>query len=258
MRKVYTLHDYLPHSGEWKATPLILNNIYTRLDYQFIQHYYFLSASFSDFFKVPPQRVHTVYCGPLDVYKSFINGEVNEEPATILFFGRISRYKGLDYLIQAFSEVKKIIPKAKLVVAGKGDFWFKPENDGTYEVYNRHISNEELVNLIQRATIIVTPYTDATHSAVIMTAYAFNKPVVASSVGGIPEVVTDNVTGTLVPARNTRALAEAISDLLLNREKRARIKKNIEKECFTGKLSWDNVAKKTIEVYQRAIDSYKV
>jgi glycosyltransferase involved in cell wall biosynthesis len=91
-----------------------------------------------------------------------------------------------------------------------------------------------------------------------MTAYAFNKPVVASSVGGIPEVVTDNVTGTLVPARNPRALAEAIIDLLLNRGKRARMKKNIEKECLEGKLSWDNVAKETIEVYQKAIERYKV
>jgi len=259
--KVCTIHDYLPHTGEstyrHKLIDILLNKFYTKLDCEFIQHYQFLSKEFTDFYNIEPKRVHTVYCGPLEVYREYMNEIVTEESHTILFFGRISPYKGLEYLIKAFPTIKKAVPNARLIIAGKGKIWFTLENDSRCEIRNYHIANEELVRLIRKASVVVTPYTDATHSAVIMTAYAFHKPVVASAVGGIPEVVEDGVTGRLVPARNPRALADVVIDVLLNQEKREQMKKNIEKECLEGKLSWDNTAKKTIEVYRKAIDTYK-
>ena len=85
-----------------------------------------------------------------------------------------------------------------------------------------------------------------------MTAYAFNKPVVASAVGGIPEVVEHNVTGKLVPPREPQALADATIDLLLHDNKIKDMKKNIQKKCFKGELSWDYIAKQTIDVYRKA------
>ena len=256
--KVYTIHDYLPHSGEaklrLKITNTLLNKMYTKLGYEFIQHYQYLSDKFSEFYVVPKERVHTVYCGPFEVYRLFSNEQVKEEPRTILFFGRISLYKGIKYLIQAVPKIKKQIPDVKVIIAGKGDLGFKAENREEYEIYNNHLSNENIINLIQRATIVVLPYIDATHSAVLMTAYAFNKPVVASAVGGIPEIIEDNVTGRLVPPGNPQALADAIVNLFSNPEKRKQMKINIKKRFSQGKFSWDYIAKRTIEVYRMAID----
>jgi glycosyltransferase involved in cell wall biosynthesis len=177
MGKVYTIHDYLPHSGEasfrrrWMN--IILNRLYTKCDYEFILHYKHLSSEFSRYYRVNSGRVHTVHCGPLQIYEVFADTDILEEPYTILFFGRISPYKGLKYLFDAFSEVCLAIPNAKLVVAGKGELPSCSIDDGRYEIYNHYVDNAELVSLIQRASVVVTPYTDATHSAVIMTAFAF-------------------------------------------------------------------------------------
>ena len=179
-----------------------------------------------------------------------------EKDNTLLFWGRISPYKGIEYLVSAVPIVKKHIPDLKVIIAGNGKFYFDVErirNDDTYEIINRYVPNEELVELIQKSSLVICPYTDATQSGVIMTAYAFNKPVVASAVGGIPEVVEDGVTGRLVPPKNPQALATAIIDLLSNQQKREQMKKNIKKKCSEGRLSWDYIAKQTIEVYGKAI-----
>lgn len=256
--KVCTIHDYLPHSGEWKITPVVFNRLYSKLDYQFIQHYKFLANAFTEYYDIRPNKVHTVYCGPLDVYRSFMNGSRNEEPMTILFFGRISKYKGIDYLVQAAPIIKARVPDAKIIIAGKGDFNLESIDTRIFEIHNYHIPNDELVNLIQRASIVVAPYTDATHSAVIMTAFAFNKPVVASAVGGIPEVVEDGITGKLVPPRDAESLGNAIIELLLDSEKREIMRHNIAERSLNGKISWNNIAKETIGVYTKAIKSFRV
>jgi len=251
--KVYTIHDYLPHTGEWKLTPLLLNRLYSRLDYQFIQHYDYLSKSFAKFYGIDSAKVHTVYCGPLEVYNSFVTKKIEEETRTILFFGRISPYKGIEYLTSAVPDVRRHIPELKCIIAGSGTIHIDFDNDGEYEVYNHYISNSEIVNLIQRASLIVLPYTDATHSAVLMTAYAFSKPVVASAVGGIPEVVVDNVTGHLVPPRDVQALGAAIIDILDNEHKRERMKQNIKNMCASGNLSWTRITDSTLAVYEKAL-----
>jgi glycosyltransferase involved in cell wall biosynthesis len=212
---------------------------------------------FSSYFHVAPEKVHTVRCGPLDVYHTFANGSRKEEPNTVLFFGRISKYKGLDYLIHAAPRITAHIPDAKVIIAGAGRLPIELGDEKIFEIHNHHISNEELVNLIQRASVVVAPYTDATHSAVIMTAYSFKKPVVASAVGGIPEVVEDDLTGKLVPPCDSAALSNAVVDLLMDVNKRQTMKRNIAKECTLGKLSWDRIARKTISVYTSAMKSLR-
>lgn len=255
--KVYTMHDYLPHSGEAtlrrKWINILLNRYYTRFGYEFILHYRFLSREFSSYYGVRSGRVHTIYCGPLDIYKIFADEVTTEEPHTILFFGRISPYKGLKYLFAALPTIREAVPEVKLVIAGKGELPEYSVDDGKYEIYNCHIDNAQLTRLIRRSSVVVTPYTDATHSAVIMTAFAFNKPVVASSVSGIPEVIDDNITGRLVPPRDSTALAIAIEDLLLNKDKRHRIGQNIASRFAVGEFSWDHIAERTLAVYRRAL-----
>ncbi|UCD18908.1 MAG: glycosyltransferase family 4 protein [candidate division WOR-3 bacterium] len=260
--KVYTIHDYLPHSGEGTLKSRIVNRLqnkfYTRHDYDFIQHYHFLRRKFADYYRVPLHRVHSIYCGPLEVYRLFDRDHAREEPHTILFFGRISAYKGIDYLIRAVPIIKKRIPDLKVIIAGKGHLSSDKIGSSSIEVHNHHISNESLVHYIKQASLVVVPYTDATHSAVVMTAYAFTKPVVATTVGGIPEVVEDDVTGRLVRARDHDALARAVVDLLEDREKRAAMKRNIDRLSKCGKLSWHQIAKQTIGVYNKVIASHPV
>lgn len=94
------------------------------------------------------------------------------------------------------------------------DICEKHKNQKT--VLNRYIPNEELVTLIQESKFVVCPYLDATQSGVLMTSYALNTPVIATSVGAFPEYIEQNVTGMLIPVNDPAKLADAIKLALQN------------------------------------------
>ena len=98
--------------------------------------------------------------------------------------------------------------------------------------------------------VIVCPYTDASQSGVVLTAYAFGKPVVATRVGGLPEYVEDGVTGLLVPPRNPQALAEALVRLLRDPDTQRTLSQGIR---HNEALSWESIIKRTISVYEQVL-----
>lgn len=250
--KIHTIHDYIGHIGERSKWAERFNKFLMISNKQKITHFHIPAESD----KSKKGTLHTIYYGPLEIFKIWGRENVSEEENTVLFFGRISPYKGIEYLVQAVPIIKKSIPHLKVVIAGDGRFYFDVahiRDDDTYEIINRYIPNDELVKLIQRASLVICPYIDATQSGLIMTAYAFNKPVVASSVGGIPEVVEDSITGRLIPPRDPQALADAAIDLLMHHNKREEMKKNIQEKCSIGELSWNYISKQTIAVYKKAI-----
>ena len=110
--------------------------------------------------------------------------------------------------------------------------------------------------MFRRASVVALPYVDASQSAVIPVAYTFGKPVVATTVGGLPELVEDGRTGFLVPPRDEQALADAVVRLLRDRELRHQLgangKRKVDTEC-----SPDAVAHRTLEVYRCALDAYR-
>ncbi len=118
---------------------------------------------------------------------------------------------------------------------------------------NGFIPDARVADYFRRASVVVLPYTEASQSGVIPMAYSAAKPVVATTVGGLPEMVEVGHTGYLVPPRDVKQLAEAITCLLLDaslrRQMGANGKRKIEAEC-----SPDVVVRKTIDVYRRAIE----
>ncbi len=188
-------------------------------------------------------------------YSFYIKWSKNIEPETntILFFGRILEYKGLEYLIGAENKIATSIPDIKIIIAGNGDF-SKYENliknKKHYELHNRFILDEEVASFFQRASVVVLPYTGGSQSGIIPIAYAFKKPVIVTNVGSIPEVVDNNVTGYIVPPRDSEALAEAIIKLLKDDKLRENMGENAYQK-MKAELSWDAVAEKTIEVYKK-------
>jgi glycosyltransferase involved in cell wall biosynthesis len=151
-------------------------------------------------------------------------------------------------------------PNIDIIIAGKGTFYFdksKYENNPQYHFINRFITNEELASLILNSTAIVCPYIDATQSGVIMSAFALNKPVIATNVGALPEMMENERHGFLVPPKNSQALKEAILQILQPGISQ-QMSKNIEKDYSTGKHSWNNIAKKILESYQQIINNRKI
>ena len=258
---VLTTHDPVPHSGEEYITNKFIKKLLNRQTA--IQHIVHSDTSKIDFKKnfpkILPAKINVIYYGRHE-WLNHWKQPIDTDKSNIIFLGRISPYKGIEYLIEAAKTARKIIPYLKVTIAGNGKYYFDIElikNDNTFEIINRYIPNNELVSLIKKASLVVCPYTDATQSGVIMTAYTFNKPVVASKVGGILDVVEDNITGKLVPPRNPQALANAIIELLGNNNKLAKMSKNIERIYSSGKFSWEYIAKQTIEVYKKTISEFK-
>jgi len=182
--------------------------------------------------------------------------QVEEDGHQVLFFGRIWEYKGLEYLIRAEPLITAQVPDTTIIIAGRGEDFTRyrrlmvhPEH---FSVFNEFVSDEKCAELFRRASLVALPYIDASQSAVIPLAYTYGKPVVATTVGGLPELVEHGRTGFLVPPRDEQALAEAIIFLLRQKELRHQLGENAKHKVDT-ELSPDAVAHQTLVVYQLVI-----
>ncbi len=172
-------------------------------------------------------------------------GIANDEKV-LLFFGYVRSYKGLAYLIDALPLLQKKL-KIKLLVAG--EFY---EDKKKYErqienlslkpsviMFDNYIPNEEIGLYFAAANVVVLPYVSATQSGIVQIAYNYNKPVITTDVGGLPEAVTQDVTGVVVPAKNIQALAQAIIRYFEG-NKEMQFSENIQKQ--KGEYSWERLA----------------
>ena len=251
--KVQSIHDPTTHTGEGTIQHEILRRILHFQRKHFIVHSHFSREDLTINWNIHRRFSHVIPFGPLSLHCD--NIAVEEKEYNILFFGRISHYKGLNHLLRAFKIVRNRIPDASLVIAGKGDLdVVKNEigDDASILIDNRYIPKNELLIYLKKCSVVVLPYTEATQSGVVMTAYAENKPVVCSAVGGLPEVVKQGETGFLVPPGDPMALAEALIKILEDTEFRKKMEKNIERIC-NDEMSWHNAALQTLHVYKCAI-----
>ncbi len=202
---------------------------------------------------VPPEvQVAAIPHGTFALYKRWDDPNIVEEPSTVLFFGRISAYKGLEDLIAAQPLVSAEVPEARFIIAGRGQD-FAPYRAGIrdlrrFEIHNRFISNREVPKFFRRATIVVLPYREASQSGVIPIAYAFGKPVVATRVGSLPEVVEDGVSGMIVEPGRPAELARALITVLRDGQLRRRLSEGALRIGET-RLAWKTIAKTTAELY---------
>ena len=260
----WTIHDFVHHSGELQKTALKVRNYLMKKfsAAEYVQHYSHLKDEFIAHSDIPAERVHHMYTGKLNVYQNFLKKDAESlvKGRYILFFGRVSKYKGIDYLLEAWEETRKHFPDMKLVLAGKGKLWFDQEKFNSDQVVwlHRYIENHELSRLIMDSEFVIAPYTDATHSAVVMTAFAFDKPVLSTNVGGLPEVVREGITGWTIAPKSTEALKEKLNELLSNsnaiRDGQASIGKLEES---AKELDWSFIRKQYVRLYQDMIKSSK-
>jgi glycosyltransferase involved in cell wall biosynthesis len=182
----------------------------------------------------------------------------NPEEKCVLFFGYIKRYKGLEYLLEALPMAKEEVPGLSAIIAGEGDLSpytdLMDSCDGIHlEIHNQYLPDEMVPALFQRASVVVLPYTEMSgESGVLNIAYAFGKPVISTDVGGFNEVLIDGVTGYLVPSKDPVALANAITKILNDDGRRKMMETSAKKMC--QEYSWDNIAKKHLEVYNEVIE----
>lgn len=252
---VLTIHDPQHHAGDRGAysTPQWVYDYGFRRATQVIVHAKQLKRDVLERLMLSEENIHVV---PHIAIGGETKPLVEEEENLILFFGRIWPYKGLDYLIRAEPLITSEVPNVKIVIAGEGEDFERYRRMMVYPehfiVYNEHVSEDRASELFQQASVIVLPYIEASQSGVIPVAYSYSKPVVATAVGGIPEIVEHGETGYLVTPRDERALATAIIKLLKDKALRHKMgekgKRKLEVECGA-----DVIAAQTLNVYHQAV-----
>ena len=212
---------------------------------------------------LPPQKVVVIPHGVFNFFKNYGNNsdDLKEEKNCVLFFGNIVASKAVDVLIDAMPIVIKEIPDVKLIIAGDGVIpkrsWKIVEKyKSNFEIHNYFIPNEKVREFFSRACIVVIPNRKQEgHSGSLTIAYSFGKPVVTTNVGEFPTLVRDAGCGLVVPPEDPTALAEAIIKLLKDDELRGKMKENALR--MAEKLSWDNVAKIHMRVYEEVLNEWE-
>lgn len=176
-----------------------------------------------------------------------------ESTYNVLFFGRILQYKGLEVLLEAMQAAIEVQPKLRLVVAGGGDitpYAQQIEALGSHvEVHNRRIEDHEVASFFNRCGLVVLPYTEASQSGVIPTAFSFSKPVVATRLGGIPEQLSFG-GGVLIEPNDAQGLAKAIVALYNDPERLEQLAQQAG-QIAQSEMSWLASVDKLIKGIER-------
>jgi D-inositol-3-phosphate glycosyltransferase len=186
---------------------------------------------------------------------------IGEGDKTILFFGRIAPYKGLEYLIAAFRQIQARRDDYRLIIAGRPDncerYWGAIRESIRDDVQRGRmllradfVPDNETEIYFKAADVLVLPYKDIFQSGVLFLAHSFGLPVVAADVGCLKDEVVEGNTGFVFRPEDPVDMARAIeryftSDLFRNLDSR---RKDIS-DWATERHSWDIVAQMTMTVY---------
>ncbi len=251
-KMVMTMHDPLPHSSDTG----LMNGFLRRAAFTRIKNFIILSESLREQFvgtyHLEKKLVRTTGLGVYDVLKLAGEEDAGVTGDYILFAGSVNPHKGIKYLCGAMGEIHEKHPGLGLVIAGRGKFDFDIDaytSSLPVTVINRFVTDGELAGLIRRAKTVVCPYVDATQSGVVMSCFALSKPVIATSVGALPDSIVHGRHGLLVPPRDSHAIASAVDGMLAPGVLET-MAANIESDFLEGDRSWDSIARKTLDVYK--------
>ncbi|MDP8246033.1 MAG: glycosyltransferase family 4 protein [Candidatus Hinthialibacter antarcticus] len=252
---VYTVHNVLPHEDQEKKKPLY-QDIYQRVQ-GLIFHTHYSLCEFQNTFPDLRKRNIEIAHGEMGLLSNEpAKFDTKTDPKLLLFFGNIRPYKGLDILLQSFAEIRKEIPDVRLRIAGQPLQPFKPfeeiiqllQIEDGIDLQLGYVPENAIANLIAESGIVVLPYRRIDQSGVLLLAMSSGKPVVASCVGGFPEVLRHEKTGLLVPPDDPRALAEALLRLLRDPEWANELGQAARLDV-RSRFSWNVIAKQTLDFY---------
>jgi glycosyltransferase involved in cell wall biosynthesis len=167
-----------------------------------------------------------------------------------LFYGFFKPYKGLDILKEAIEllNLKKI--KFDVIIAGNGfdQNLLKLKEFKNVHLINRYLLNEEIIALNKMANCILCPYKSASQSGIVSTTFMFNKPIIATSVGGFVETIINNKNGLLI-APNAIELQHAMEKLVTNQFVYDKLVEGVEKFGKNDIYDWNNISHQTLNFF---------
>lgn len=244
---VLTVHDPVPHQGRdadiAKRIAYFRSSI-RRAANTILVHGKHCEEEYLGSYKFDKQNVIVTDHGAILDDPPLAGAEPEGDVMTVVMCGRMEAYKGLEYLCEAAEILQGTKAPVRFQILGRGPelerLWPRFAKLSNVEVDRTFIPAARLMRSIQASSCVVLPYLNATQSGVLAAALANAKFVIASDVGGLPDVVTHMQNGLLVPPADARALADAIALAASNKALQTRLSQGAA-QTARQRLDWDNI-----------------
>lgn len=222
--------------------------------------------NYSDY---PKEKIYVIYNGVnLEDFSRTLKRDeirhklgIDDNAVVLLYAGQLQEEKGLVFLIKAFRELSRHFDDLNLLIAGSGKLWLSSTTGEEFEARFRRLSRslkvhflgkvprKEMASVYSASDAFVLPSLAEGFPLTIMEAMAAGKPVVATRVGGIPEVVKDGENGYLVQPKEVKGLIDAISNLMEDEALRAKMGREGRKTVKD--YTWEKSASEINRIYER-------
>jgi D-inositol-3-phosphate glycosyltransferase len=274
-RVVFTAHNV--NAGKRDQNDSWLNRLTLKIQYSLSDHVFVhtdgMKNEMISEFSIPEEKISVI---PFGINSTVPNTSLSSSEAkrqlgisrgdrTLLFFGNIAPYKGLEYLIAAFDELLKKDRGYRLLIVGK------PKRAETYWNQVRHsiassgigdrliqkieyVPDEETELYFKAADVLVLPYTRIFQSGVLFLAYNFGLPVVAADIGSLKEEIIEGQTGLVFKAQDSSDLARKTEDYFTSKLFHNLEARRAEIKAYANeRYSWEKVATITTSVYAKML-----
>lgn len=222
-----TQHDPAPHSGDvYRLPSYFIHRTQQRLAKRIVVHGQYLKDVLLSRRGVPPNKISIIPHGDYSFYLRWRNSAVTPIQNSVLFFGRIVDYKGLDVLLESLIGLERGGLPVTLLLAGEGSLAkYQPLLAQLPHkiIDNRIIPEAEVLRYFDLSTLVALPYREASQSGIVSIALPAGTPIVASRVGALPEILKHGENAWLVEPNDPAELAGAIKRLLHDPVLRARL-----------------------------------
>jgi len=263
-----TVHNFV-YQGRVSRVQKLLYSLIERGLSRFTDHYITVSRALAEEIKsldgIPAEKISVIYNGvDLKSFNMMLDCTVKKRELGLDPYapvvgtaGRLVSTKGISYFIRAAAEIKEVYPRTQFLVIGDGPERGKLESMARDFHLYPNIKflgyRRDFPGLLPLINVFVVPSISEGLSIVTLEAMAARRPVVAFEVGGIPEIITNNRTGILVPVVDSSYLARAVIGLLKYPSRAERLG-NCARDVVEEKFDHGLMVKRTEEVYRRCLE----
>ncbi|MEM2384012.1 MAG: glycosyltransferase family 4 protein [Candidatus Bathyarchaeia archaeon] len=217
-------------------------------------------------FRLPSEKIDVIPNG-IDIAKYEVSVDresvkrrfgIDPSERIVLFIGRLVPQKGVEYLIMAAPKIIERHPEARIVIIGNGwikdNLWNLAHSTGCLHkiTFLGFLSDQDVIDLTLSSDVLVIPSVYEPFGIVALEGMAAGIPVVASSVGGLAEIIEHDKTGFLAYKENPDSIAWGVNKILSDHGYAHWLVQNAKRKVHEV-YSWEAVARRTIEVYEKAL-----
>jgi glycosyltransferase involved in cell wall biosynthesis len=263
---VYTVHNALPYSDSRESVRRAYRKLYRQADAlvvlsRFVRQQLLerVDDSVADKIQVIEHGILELDCPLPNRDHARLELKLEPDAEVVLFVGRICAYKGIADLIDAFDIARRDRPKLRLIIAGNPEDSFEPYQNqierlgvsAIAQVHPRFVSEQFKATLYAAADVAMMPHRESSQSGMGLEALAARKPLVATRVGGLMELVADEVNGYSVPPSDPPAMAQALSRFFSQSQAAQDDMAAASRALGEDRFAWSTIAQRHVELYRR-------